>query len=146
MRAFLLLLAIAFAMPAGAAEIYRCVTENGVVRYSDKPCNDGKVDKLAIENKPTDPAAIAAQAKQRAEKLAALEKADSEAADAAEKAAGEADERSKQCTAARERLQRLLAARKVTEGQGEEMKYLEAEEIVKRRQEAQDNVNKFCSN
>lgn len=146
MRALFILLAFTFAVPAGAAEVYRCVTENGVVRYSDKPCTDGKVDKLAIENRPTDPAAVEAQAKLRAEKLAAIEKADTEAAKAAEKAAGKTEERAKQCAAARERLQRLLAARKVTEGQGEDMKYLEAEEIVKRRQEAQDNVNKFCSN
>lgn len=146
MRALFVLLAFVFAIPAGAADVYRCVTENGMVRYSDKPCTDGKVDKLAIENKPTDPAAVEAQGNLRAEKLAAIEKADSEAAKTAEKAAGETEERSKQCAAARERLQRLLAARKVTEGKGEEMKYLEAEEIVKRRQEAQDNVNKFCSN
>ena len=144
MRVALCVALLAIAPPAVGAEVYRCVTENGVVRYSDKPCSDGKVDKLAIDNKPTDPAAVEQQAQQRRQQLAEIEKSEKEAARAAEAAANEAAEKEKQCAAARKRLQELLGARRVTVTEDGEQKYLESDEIVRRRQEAQDKVDALC--
>lgn len=145
MRLALLVLGILM-FPASAADVFRCVTENGVVRYSDKPCDDGKVEKLDIESKPTDPAAAAATAKQREQRLAKLEEAETEAQRTEKSATEAAAARAEKCALARERAQRLMSARRVTEGAGDELKYLDADEIVKRRQQAQDDVNKFCSN
>lgn len=146
MRAALVLLALCCMPVAQGAEVYRCVTENGVVRYTDQPCKDGKVDKLNIKNDRTDPAAAEAQAKQRAEQLAALDKAASEAEKAAQEESKQAEERARKCADARARLQRLVAARRVTEGEGADRKFLESDEIIQRRQEAQDQVNEFCGN
>lgn len=145
MRLLLALCLLALLPSASAAEVYRCVTGNGVVRYSDKPCNDGKVDKLAIESRPTDPDAVKAETEARKEKIAELDKADAEAAKAASEAAALAEKRKQQCIAARERLQKLETHRKITEGEGENKRYLESDEIVQRRQEAQDKVNELCS-
>lgn len=140
----LLLAGLLPALNAGGAEIYRCVTENGVVRYSDTPCKDGAVERLDIENKPTDPAAVQQRNQQRTEQVEAFERADADAAKAAAEAAKQQDERKAECAAARERLQRLLAARRVTTGEGEQKRFLESEEIEQRRKEAQDQVNALC--
>lgn len=137
--AFVLLLA-----PASAAEVYRCTTENGVVRYSSTPCTDGEVRKLDIENDPTDAEAVDERIEKRGKKIEALEAAETEADKAAAEAARKAEERQQQCKAARDRLQRLMVARRVTVGEGENRRYLESEEIVQHRQDAQNDVNEFC--
>ena len=146
--ALLLLLVLAGLVPAHdapAAEVYRCVTANGVVRYSDRPCRDGEVDKLDIESKPTDPAAVRERNAERSKEVEALERADAAQRKADAEAAKQATEQQAACTAARERLQRLLASRRVTTGEGADRRFLESEEIVQRRKEAQDKVNEVCS-
>lgn len=146
MRPALLVLFGMFVQPVEAADVFRCVTENGVVRYSDKPCDDGKVKKLDIENKPTDPAAAAAAAKQREQRLAELKKAEAEAQLSGKSAAEAAAARTEKCAQARERAQRLMSAHRVTEGAGQELKFLDSDEIEQRRQQAQDDVKEFCNN
>lgn len=129
---------------ANAAEVYRCETANGVIRYSDKPCADGKAEKLAIENRPTDSVAVRQQAEQRKAEIAALETAEAEAAKSAAAAAEAEEKRKAQCEAARKRLASLVAARRITRGEGENLEYLDSAEIIERRQQAQDKVNELC--
>lgn len=142
-RPALLVLALA-CLPAGGAEVYRCVTENGVVRYSDKPCSDGKVDKLAIENKPTDPEAVEARNAQRREQVEAAQRADAAAEKAAADATKQQAARDAECQAARDRVQELAGARRITRGEGENRSYLDADEIVKLREEAQQRMQAAC--
>lgn len=130
--------------PADAAEVYRCTTENGVVRYSSTPCTDGEARKLDIESKPTDNEAVEERAENREKKIETLDAADAEAEKAAAEAQRQKAEKQQQCDAARDRLQRLMIARRVTVGEGENRRYLESEEIVQHRQDAQDDVNRFC--
>lgn len=132
------------AFNANAAEVYRCVTENGVVRYSDKPCTDGKADRLDIENKPTDPDAVRERNRERAEQVEAFERADEEADNAAADAAKKKQERETACAAARERLAGMLTERRMYRENNGEREYFSSDEIVKRRQEQQDKVNELC--
>ena len=144
MRAALLALPLLFLLPAEGADVYRCVTENGVVRYSDTPCRDGENEKLDIESRPTDDAAVEARTRQRKEQIADLNEAEAEARKARQEAQQETEKREQACKAARERLQQLQVARRVVTGEGEERRYLESAEIEERRQEAERKVAELC--
>lgn len=139
------LLLILVPLTGSTADVYRCVTENGVVRYTDKPCADGKTDKLAIQSQPTDREAVQGRIENRKEQIKALEESEAKTAEAGSKAAEEKKRREEQCAAARERLQNLNMARRVTTGQGDEKRYLEADEIEARRKQAADQVAELCS-
>lgn len=144
-RHVLPLLLLLMPLSASTADVYRCVTENGVIRYSDKPCADGKTDKLAIRSRPTDREAVQDRIENRKEQIKALEESDAKTAEAASKATEEKARRKQQCAVARERLQNLNAARRVTSGQGDDKRFLEADEIEARRKQAADRVAELCS-
>lgn len=149
MRAFpaLALLVLLPALPmetATAAGVFKCVTENGVVRYSATPCQDGDVEKLDIDNDPTDIDAVRERMENREEQVAAIEEAATKAAEAEREAQKKAEEREQQCTGARERLAKVMTERRMyreNEGQPE---YLTSEEILQRRQEMRDKVAELC--
>lgn len=145
MKHFAPLLLLALALPAGGAEVYRCVTENGVVRYSDTPCRDGETEKLDIESRPTDESAVRERAQQRREQITALNQAEAEAEKAAAEARKQEEERAAQCAAARERYQKLQTARRVYTGEGDNREYLSAAEIEARRAEAAQKVGELCA-
>ncbi|HEX6929424.1 MAG TPA: DUF4124 domain-containing protein, partial [Gammaproteobacteria bacterium] len=132
------------ATSVAGADVYRCVTENGVVRYGATPCRDGDAEKLAIESDPTDVQSVRERTENRKERIETLEEAEAEAGKAAADAAKKAEEKQRQCDAARDRLQRLMIARRVTVGEGENRRYLESEEIVQRRQDAGNDVKELC--
>lgn len=144
MRVALLMLLALPLLPAHGADVYRCVTDSGITRYSATPCEDGESRKLDIESRDTDAAAVDERIQERKERIASLEQAEAAAAEADRKAAEEAAKREQACAAARERLQKLMVARRVRTGEGKEQRYLDSAEIVQRRQEAQDKVNELC--
>ncbi|HEX7048189.1 MAG TPA: DUF4124 domain-containing protein [Gammaproteobacteria bacterium] len=129
---------------ATAADVFKCVTENGVVRYSATPCQDGDVEKLDIENDPTDVAAVRERMENRAEKVAAIEEAATKAAEAEREAEKKAEERAEQCTTARERLTKMMMERRMYRENEGQREYLTSEEMVKRRQEMRDKVAELC--
>ena len=144
----LLALAIATLLPVApatqASNVYRCVTESGAVKYADRPCTDGETEKLDIENRPTDREALQASAEQRRERIETLDAEEKAEQEAKAQQREEAREQATLCKAARERLERLLTSRRVTVTDEGEQRYLESEEIIQRRQDAQDQVNEFC--
>jgi len=144
LRLAIVILLGAFGFSADGAEVHRCVTDAGVVRYSDKPCNDGRNEKLDIESRPTDSSAVKEQTEQRKAEIAELDATQAQAAESAAKAAKEAEQRSTQCAAARDRLQKLMSARRVTKGEGENLEYLDSAGVLEQQQQAQDKVNEFC--
>ncbi|HLU62042.1 MAG TPA: DUF4124 domain-containing protein [Gammaproteobacteria bacterium] len=147
MKAGLLLAALLLALPGMAdakGGVYRCVTESGAVRYADRPCPDGKSEKLDIENRPTDPEAIRESAEQRRARLEALDRQAEVNAESEARRREREQERQRLCQAARDRLERLMRARRVTVDENGEQRYLESEEIIQRRQDAQDQVNEYC--
>ena len=144
MRAALLFFLVLLLPSAHAAEIYRCETGNGVIRYSDKPCVDGKTEKLAIESRSTDSEAVRQQSEQRRAEIARIESAEAEATKAAAEAAKAGEKRREQCEAARKSLASLVQARRITRGDGENVEFLDSAEMIERRQQAQDKVNELC--
>lgn len=48
------LLALTFSQPV-AAGVYKCKNDSGKTEYSDKPCKNGKNEKLAIKKAPQNP-------------------------------------------------------------------------------------------
>jgi len=132
------------APPASAAGVFKCVTENGVVRYSSTPCDDGRTEQLDIENPPTDIDAVRERAEQRKEKVEALNEEEARAAEAKQEAAQQADERAKLCATARERLEKSLMERRMYRERDGEREYLSSEEMVAKRQELQEKVAEYC--
>lgn len=143
---WLLLLFAPLAVPAAGADVYRCVTENGVVRYSDKPCADGETERLDIESRPTDKSAVKARVEQRKEQIAELDEARAAEREAKVALRDKAEKRKQECAAAHERLRKLQMARRVTTGEGEDRRYLESAEIEQRRKEAAQKVAEACGN
>lgn len=145
MRLALLLLLALPLLPADAADVYRCTGDDGVTRYSATPCEDGESRKLDIESHATNEAAVDERIEERKQQIATLNKAEASAREAEQKARQEAEKRVAACAAARKRQQELARARRVRTGEGEEQRYLEAGEIVQRRQEAARKVAELCS-
>lgn len=137
-----LLLMLPFAV--NAAEVFKCVTENGVVRYSDAPCADGRTERLDIESAPTDSSIAEERARERKEKIEAFDKADAESAKAAADAAKKKEEREAQCKSARERLDSMMMERRMYTEKDGQREYLSSEDIVRRREEQRDKVAELC--
>ncbi len=133
-----------FAFDVSGAEVFRCVTENGVVRYSDMPCTDGKTERLDITSRPTDPDAVTARNRARTEQVDALEQADAAAREATADAEKKKEERAAACASARERLEKMLMERRMYRENDGEREYLTSDEMVQRRQDAGDKVNELC--
>lgn len=139
----LALLVLGVAPTADGSEVYRCVSESGVVSYSDKPCGK-QSEKLAIKSERTDRQAVQEGIEAREQKIKELDESAEDAAKAAEQARQEAEQRKQLCADARERLQKLVTAQRITVGEGDERRFLEDDEIIERRQQAQDKVNEYC--
>lgn len=132
---------------ADAAEIYKCVDENGKVVYQNTPCKGAEsVEKLPIESEATDPAAVEARGEAREEKLKDYAERAREKREARDKAETERQQKKQACEAARERLVKLNTARRVRAGEDSDQAYLTNEQIAERRQEAQEAVRKACGN
>lgn len=142
---FVIALMLLPAFPAAAAGVFKCVTEDGAVRYSATPCENGDTEKLDIENEPTDVDAVRERIENRREQVASLDEAETRAAEAEAEAQREAEQRAQQCTAARERLEKMMMERRMYRENGGQREYLTSEEMVQRRQEMRDKVAEYCN-
>lgn len=143
-RSALLLSSLLLIFGVHAGPVYKCVAENGKVTYSDKACPDAKAEKLDIENRPTDPAAVKARSAARKEKVEAILESNQKSAEAKAEARKEKEEKQQACAQARERLTKMMDARRLYKTEGEERQYLSSEEIDATRKAAQDKIKELC--
>jgi hypothetical protein len=133
--ALLLLLAIAWAGSATAAEVYTWTDENGVVHYSDTPRASGEMEALEVEEiyrpgstdayaPPADPDSSTPPAGAESDTVsAAQQRRDEIAKERAERRAAQA-ETEQDCARHRQRLEQMEPARRVfyTDEQGESVR------------------------
>ena len=140
----------AFLVVSGAAvasDIYKWVDADGNVHYGDKPVGN-PAERVAIESRRTDRAAVAAQVsaarEARAEAREARAAAEGEQPTAEELAAAAA-EKEQECAGYREKLQAMLTSRRLyREGEGGEREYLSDDEIDAARAKATTQVEEYC--
>lgn len=142
------LMLCATATPAAASEIYKWTDENGNIHFGDKPEGD-RPERVAIVSRATDRAAVSAQIAARNE--ARAERAEQEAAAAAagptaEEKAAEAADRARQCATYRDRMQKMVASRRIyRENADGERVYLDEAEMLAARQQVEDQVSEYCN-
>ncbi|MGA9853077.1 MAG: DUF4124 domain-containing protein [Gammaproteobacteria bacterium] len=133
-------------MTAQAQEVYRWVDAQGNVHYSQTPPPNAvtKAQLVNVEPPPPDPTSV----KQQQELVKTVNATDAAQQKAAAKAQQEAEKRSQQqqaCETARKQLQQYMEAHRViTNGNSANPTYYTGDDLVKFRQQAQEQVNKAC--
>jgi len=143
----LLSLAALTLMTARADQVYRWVDAQGNVHYSQTPPPDAvtKAKLVDVEPPPPDPSAVKQQRK-LVESVNAADAAQQKAADAAQQQAQEKARKQQTCEAARKRLQGYMEAHRViTNGNSAKPTYYSGDDLVKFRQQAQEQVTKLCA-
>ena len=141
--------ALAFATGVQANEIYKWTDENGNVHYEDRPSGAPTEERLALNYRRTDSAAVQQRVATRHERQASRAEAQSQA-EAAEREAAEnaaaAEERKQACERARARLETYLQSPRLyrTDANGERV-YLDDEQRQEARRKAEEQVTEFCS-
>jgi flagellar motility protein MotE (MotC chaperone) len=111
MRVFLLLLALA---PAGAqAQMYKCVDERGITRYTDNPCPAGKGKKVDIRPIPPLSGQLKERASGTAEDDAAFKQRQRDRETAEQKDVAAKQAREQRCARMRQNLDTLQNSRRV---------------------------------
>ena len=144
--ALILPAALAFAA-AQAQQVYRWVDSHGNVHYSQTPPPHAttKAKLIDVAPPPPDPTGVAEQ-KQLVTSVAAADAAKQQAAENAAQAAAKKARQQQACDAARKQLQGYMQAHRViTNGNGAKPTYYSGEDLVKFREQAQQQVNKVCS-
>ena len=147
-KGFFETLAIA-ALTIGAAqagaEVYKWVDQEGKTHYSDRPVSDN-AEAVDIESRPTDPQRISEMKRARAESLASARESAEQAALEAERQAEEDANYAENCRRAREALAGLQSAQRYyVQGADGERRYLDESELATRRERAQGDVDKWCT-
>lgn len=142
---YLLPLLLLFMLPAEAAEIVKCTTADGDVIYTEAPCPAGtEAETLDITSRPSDPAAIEAQRKQRQLTLQQIEE-EREAEAEAESSKAEANAlRQRKCAQARRNAEKLLVAKRMTVEEDGKRRYVSEEEMAERRRLNRERLAKYC--
>jgi hypothetical protein len=141
--------ALAFATGAQANEIYKWTDEDGNVHYEDRPSGAPTEERLALNYRRTDGAAVQQRVAARHDRQASRAEAKSQA-EAAEREAAEnaaaAEERKQACERARARLETYLQSPRLyrTDASGERV-YLDDEQRQEARRKAEEQVTEFCS-
>ena len=140
--------ALAFSASAVAGEIYKWTDEDGNVHYEDRP--DGKeVERVAINSSSTNNSAVSASNDARRAREDARSDARSQRDLDQQRAAEEellAADRAKKCQESRSRMETYLQARRLyKEGDDGERVYLDDSQIMEARDEAQEDIQAFCS-
>lgn len=131
-----------------AADIYMWRDAEGNVHYGDKPGNRD-AQKLDIESRPTDRAAVAERFEQRQTARTQFNREMAEGRATAEQqaadAAAERAERQARCEQARERLRQYVNSRRLyrLDANGER-EYLDDAEIAEARARAEEAVTEHC--
>lgn len=103
-----LLLALLLPAQLAAAEIYRCVNDDGAVSYTDNLDACPQAESTGIDSDPTDPSAVAAQRQQLVQRREALTESRSEARSQAAAEDADSDQRKQNCQTQRDWLQQMM--------------------------------------
>ena len=144
--ALLLPAALGF-VAAQAQQVYRWVDSQGNVHYSQTPPPNAatKASLINVAPPPPDPTGMAEQ-KQLVKSVAAADAAKQKAAEQAAQAAAKKARQQQACDAARRQLQGYMEAHRViTNGNSAKPAYYTGEDLVKFREQAQQQVDKICS-
>lgn len=139
--------ALAFSATAVAGEIYKWTDENGNVHYEDRPVGE-EVERVAINSASTNNSSVSASIDARRAREDARADArsqreqDQQRAAEAEKLAAE---RAAKCAESRQRMQSYLQARRLyKEDENGERVYLDDNQILDARDEAQEDIQAYC--
>lgn len=142
------LLAVAlFAFRAQAQQVYRWVDAQGDVHYSQTPPPGAGANAKRVDVTPTPADATGARAQQAlVNSVASADKAQQEAAQKASQQAAQKAQQQQVCDAARAKLQGYMEAHRViTNANSANPTYYTGENLVKFREQAQEQVNKVCA-
>ncbi|HVC28996.1 MAG TPA: DUF4124 domain-containing protein [Gammaproteobacteria bacterium] len=134
-------------LAAHADQAYRWVDAQGNVHYSQTPPPDAvtKAKLVDIVPQPMN-AAGAEQQQQLVKSMDAAKEAKQKTAAAAQQQAQQKAEKQQTCDAARKRLQGYMQAHKViTNANSANPTYYTGDDLVKFRQQAQEQVDKLCA-
>jgi hypothetical protein len=146
----LLIAALTLAGGALASEtIYKWTDESGNVHYGDRPSGASTEERLVLNSRRTDQAAVQQRVKGRLDRQAARDEART-ARETAEKEEAEgtpsAAEREQACTNAREQLDSYMQSRRLYRNEaGGERVYLDDEERDEIQRKAAEKVTEHCS-
>jgi catalase len=150
LRKSLLLLvtaALGFSSAVLSSEIYKWTDADGNVHYEDRPVGED-VQRLNIVSSNTDNAIVQASIDARRERETARAEARSKRSEdeqAATSAKAEAEKRVAKCAESRARMESYLQARRLyNENDAGEREYLDESGIMKARERAQEQIQKFC--
>jgi len=140
--------ALAFSATAVAGEIYKWTDDEGNVHYEDRPVGQ-EVERVAINSASTNNSSVRAsidarRAREdaRADARSQREQDQQRAAEAEQLAA----ERAEKCEESRNRMQSYLQARRLyKEGDDGEREYLDENQILDARDQAQDDIQAYCN-
>jgi hypothetical protein len=143
-----LLLATTLTTPVGAAEVFRCVDEDGVVSYTDNADECPGAEETDIDSQRTDAARVAAQREARNEARNARREARSESQSQAAAEAADEEQRRANCQTQRDWLRQLqnTARMYVTDEATGERTMLDTEQREAKLQDARDRVAAACGN
>lgn len=143
----LLLPALLVLAVAQAQQVYRWVDAQGNVHYSQTPppADTTRTTVIELAPPPPDPTGVAEQ-KQLVKSVAAADAANQQAADKAAQAAAQKAQQQQACDAARRQLQGYMEAHRViTNANTANPSYYTGDDLVKFREQAQQQVNKVCA-
>lgn len=132
---------------AQAQQVYRWVDAQGNVHYTQTPPPAGttKTTVIDLAPPPPDPTGVAEQ-KQLVKSVAAADAAKQQAADQAAQEAAKKAQQQQACDAARKQLQGYMEAHRViTNANSANPTYYSGDDLVKLREQAQQQVNKVCA-
>lgn len=130
-----------------AQQVYRWVDSQGNVHYSQTPPPSGvtKTTVMELAPPPPDPTGVAEQ-KQLIKSVAKADAAQQQAAEQAAQQAAKKAQQQQACDAARKQLQGYMEAHRViTNATSANPTYYSGEDLVKFREQAQEQVNKVCA-
>ena len=140
--------ALVFSASAVAGEIYKWVDEDGNVHYEDRPTGD-EVERVAVVSNNTSRSSVQASIDARRAHESARADARSQKEEEqrkAEEVARITAEREQKCADSRSRMENYLQARRLyKEDENGERVYLDDEQVMEARAEAQDDIQAYCS-
>ncbi|HVA56042.1 MAG TPA: DUF4124 domain-containing protein [Gammaproteobacteria bacterium] len=134
-------------MSALADQVYRWVDAQGNVHYSQTPPPDAITKAKLVDVKPIPPDSTGVEQQQQLVKsMDAAKEAQQQAAASARQQAQQKAEKQQACDAAHKRLQEYMQAHKViTNASSANPTYYTGDNLVKFRQQAQQQVDKLCA-
>ncbi len=132
---------------AAAGEIYKWIDEEGNVHYEDRPLGGIGTQRLDIDSRDTDAAAVQARLDAVREARAVADQVNAEATPemTAEEIRQEREERAEKCQTYRDRLEAFLRSQRLyREDDSGERQYLSEDEILAARSRVEGQIKQYC--